>query len=205
MQRKRRNFSKAELAEAAERRNGQQYKGYWYSNDIVPVPFGANNWIEQNQRIFAKRNPPSQETLNGWRFMDNEGKQEATNDYLQSLKERYGDDLQNEVSFLQPGYGAADPGQWNELMDWQDRVFSSTWAEQYDDVDRPAFWALRRNWQENRHTYSEGQRYKDSRKLLNFVTERNNRVFDTPAFKRGKLTETDLDILLSDSEEEQSF
>lgn len=208
MQRKRRNFSKAELAQEAYQRQGQKFNGYWYPNDLVPLPSGFERYSEMNQRIFAQKNPPSANIVQGWRFMDNEGKQQATEEYVQSLANKHGDTLRNELAYDAPGYGQPDPGMFGDLFQWQNDVYNSIWARDYNDVDRSTFFRLREDWNNNRETYTQAQRYINARELFNFVSKRNDRVFDTPAYKRGKLTETDLyfeDWMFASSDDEDEI
>jgi len=187
----------------AQRDQGQEYQGKFYRNNIIPVPSSVERYFDQNARIFAQRNPPDKSITKNWRYFDSTGKEEAKTQYFESLMKKRGrNQLGDELTYANSSYGQPDPGMWGDLFQWQDDVFDSAWAKDYGDA--PIFGAMRKDWEQNRHAYTAEQRYYSANQLLNYVTKRNERIFNTPQYKRGKLTMEDLSIkeLMSSDDDE---
>jgi hypothetical protein len=99
---------------------------------------------------------------------------------------------EEERTFSNPAYGTADPGMVEDMVQWRDKLFSSPWGSQYQGLEYGGrFEQLRADWRQNRKAYTPEESAASAYAVLMAVQDRNERIFDTPTFKRGKLTYID--------------
>lgn len=194
MQPKNRTISRKREKQDAERYQGQRYNNTWFENGLIPTPPAATRYYEQNTFIFGRRNRPSNDELNAWTLMRN-----RPEDRADSMASWFESRPEEERRFANKAYGEPDPGMMNDLIKWRDKLFSSPWGSQYSGLEHGGrFEQLRADWNQNRKAYTPETSAAHAYAVLMAVQDRNERIIETPAFKRGKLTEIDF---LSDSDE----